>query len=139
MRACSVLYRGESCSVVPSLLVCCILRVAISGSSALLVLRLQRVRVLLGSHAERGPLAGGGAEDAKKPHKTMKYGAVGTQHGALRSHDYLINKPVLPFLPRVGYADCCPTAQWLTLNCIDGFIPDTVEVDAKVSVEMKGV
>lgn len=45
----------------------CVLRVAISGSSALLVLRLQRVRVLLGSRAERGPPAGGGAEDAKDP------------------------------------------------------------------------
>lgn len=44
-----------------------VLLVAISGSSAPLVLRLQRVRVLLGSHAERGPLAGGGVEDAENP------------------------------------------------------------------------
>ncbi|KAG7222092.1 hypothetical protein INR49_016662 [Caranx melampygus] len=35
----------------------CILRVAISRSYDLLVLMLQRVQVLLGSHAERGPLA----------------------------------------------------------------------------------
>ncbi|XP_070820077.1 factor in the germline alpha [Chaetodon trifascialis] len=45
----------------------CVLRVAISASSALLVLRLQRVRLLLGSHAEHGPLAGGGSEDAENP------------------------------------------------------------------------
>lgn len=58
---------AQCCSAAAGL---CILRVAISGSSALLVLMLQRVRVLLGSHAESGPLAGGGTEDTKT-HKAI--------------------------------------------------------------------
>lgn len=51
----------------------CILRVAISGSSDLLVLMLQRVQVLLGSHAARGALAGGGTGDAKRKKNKRLY------------------------------------------------------------------
>lgn len=51
----------------------------------LLVLKLERVRVLLGSHAESGPLAGGGTRNVVKRYcaSALNHGAVDAHHGAV--------------------------------------------------------
>lgn len=64
----------------------------------LLVLKLERVRVLLGSHAESGPLAGGGTRNVVK-----RYCASVLNHGAgvhtmVQSHDYVVNSSALVVL-----------------------------------------
>lgn len=86
-----------SCSVV-FLLASCVLRVAISGSSAPLVLRLRRVRVLLGSHAER-------VEERRMAGKKKQLHCASTlKYVTLHSRDQLINRPVLLVLWERGCA-----------------------------------
>lgn len=64
---------------------------------ALLVLRLQRVRVLLGSHAERGPLAGDGTEEAKINLQTIwcLHAEIWRRRCCICTRFFLTDRPVL--------------------------------------------